>query len=55
MGMEKIFICTVEKGNHYTFTCMKCGEKYELVTGDGCYGNFFVDVPQVKGKYEYSN
>lgn len=37
--MEKIYICTTDKGNHYNFTCMKCGKEYELITGDGRYGN----------------
>lgn len=37
--MEKIFICTIGKGYHYMFECMSCCQKYELITGDGRYGN----------------
>ncbi len=37
--MEKIFICTVEQGNHYVFKCMSCDKEYELITGNGRYGN----------------
>lgn len=37
--MEKIFICTSEQGNHYIFKCMACNAEYELITGNGRYGN----------------
>lgn len=37
--MEKIYVCTTGKGYHYTFKCMKCDKEYELITGDGRYGN----------------
>ena len=50
--MEKIFICTLEKGNHYIFYCMKCGKKYELITGDGRYGNLGpFECPSCSEKY----
>lgn len=37
--MNKIFICTSEKGNHYIFKCMDCCQNYDLIIGDGRYGN----------------
>jgi len=50
--MEKILICTLGKGNHYIFECMKCGEKYELVTGNGRYGNLgSFECPGCSEKY----
>ena len=45
--MEKIYICTTEKGYHYIFKCMKCCNEYELITSDGRYGNL--------GKFECPN
>ena len=50
--MEKIFICTVEKGNHYIFKCMKCDNEYELITGNGRYGNLGpFECPSCAEKY----
>lgn len=37
--MKKIKICTSSDGYHYLFSCMKCGKKMELITGQGRYGN----------------
>lgn len=39
MEREKIFIFANGKGYHYAFTCLNCSREYELVTGDGRYGN----------------
>lgn len=50
--MEKIFICTVEKGNHYVFKCMRCNKEYELITGNGRYGNLGpFDCPNCSERY----
>lgn len=39
INIDKIYICTVKEGNHYIFSCMKCNKEYELITGNGRYGN----------------
>lgn len=39
MGRQKLFIWTNNKGYHYDFNCMNCNGEYELITGDGRYGN----------------
>lgn len=37
--VKKLFVCAHDKGYHYFFTCLNCETKYELITGDGRYGN----------------
>lgn len=50
--MEKIYICTVEQGNHYVFKCMSCNQEYELITGNGRYGNLGpFNCPNCSEKY----
>lgn len=39
MEAEKLLIWTNGKGYHYNFTCESCKREYELITGDGRYGN----------------
>ena len=50
--MEKIYICTTQNGYHYPFKCMKCNGEYELITGDGRYGNLGpFECPDCTEKY----
>lgn len=37
--VDTISIYTGAQGYHYKFTCGKCGKKYELIVGEGRYGN----------------
>ncbi len=52
--MNKIFICTSEKGNHYIFKCMDCCQNYDLIIGDGRYGNLGTFVCPGCGKKYYA-
>ena len=52
--MKKILICTNEKGYHYIFECMKCCNNYELITGDGRYGNLGPFVCPACGEKYYA-
>ena len=36
---KKLYIYATGKGYHYFFTCRNCESKYELITGNGRYGN----------------
>ena len=52
MNKDKIYICTVKEGNHYIFNCMKCKKEYELITGNGRYGNLGeFECPNCTEKY----
>ena len=52
MNIDKIYICTVKEGNHYIFACMKCSKEYELITGNGRYGNLGeFECPKCGEKY----
>ena len=52
MNIDKIYICTINEENHYIFKCMNCNKEYELITGNGRYGNLGeFDCPNCKEKY----
>lgn len=52
MEREKIYIFAERRGYHYNFTCMNCNREYELVTGDGRYGNLGpFECPNCHEKY----
>lgn len=39
MERQKLLVWSNGKGYHYNFDCVNCKKEYELITGDGRYGN----------------
>ena len=39
MERQKLLVWSNGKGYHYNFDCVICKKEYELITGDGRYGN----------------
>ena len=39
MERQKLLVWSNGKGYHYNFDCVNCEKEYELITGDGRYGN----------------